>query len=294
MIFFVLLLLVLWFIMDNPHLRNLVAGGVDSNVSKFIPQTKIFDDIFRLSDKYGLSALAKSEYRDNKMDEGSFIDRLIDNCDIDKQKYNKFVDLCSNPGSVSLKLLSICKQNSDDAHGFGISLPIDKGGYKLDDRLKRPDYTLVWADILEKLEYKEIDKVDCAYCACFIRHNKGKENMVKDLYVNSYWIACSKLKLGGDLIILLSFQWDVELLLNTVQLLGDSFNDIILYKDKYYTPGLSIIFVVCKNYKQQIDDDIALNYKKKNIYTQDTLRKYSKSINDALKIMNCHLIGLVQ
>ena len=274
--------------------------SVDGPINNFdiivkygLEQVLVSRSLFRLFDKYGTVKITKSEYSGAK-GEINYLDDVFEKLNIRLSKYANFLDLCCNPGTVTLYILN----NNKNIRGIGLTLHPKEGGYKTSRDLENhPRFKILFRNLLQDSTVKFIlnNKADFANTSCFIGHNRGKGDLVNKLYSNSYIISMNNLNKGGDLLNLLSFKWDYELLLNTIALLKKSFNTVSLYKSPTYTAGLSNVYMFCESYNGNFILDIVNDYNSgKNIYNNSILQDYSHTINKIFGVMNHKHLQIIE
>ncbi len=281
--------------------QNEGSSGSSNNPKLITPETAVkyhllqvlaSEALFPIFDKYGTSRKTKQEYTEHK-DSDSYFGYTFAYFGINAGKYTNFMDLCCNPGTFSLFML----KHNLYAKGIGLTLQPFKGGYKASPQLiNHPRFKIIYRDLLEddSLKFKVHNPIDFAYAGCFIKHNVGKEDSTRKLYANSYMIALSNMKKGGDFLNLMSFRWEYEFLLDTIALLLTCFENVRLYKSVEFTPGLSHVHLFCTNYKGSVDKDAFAKYvaNEVKLYNYTILRRYADDINNVFKIMNDKHISL--
>lgn len=282
-----LIVLVISRICNSATPTGVVGGAAEKeSADTGIPQAELSKYLFPMFDKYKTSDKTHAEYSTTK-DRVDVYGATFKELGINTGDYSSFLDICALPGSASLHILD----DNPKITGVGLSLHPNSGGYKPDKRLtSHSRYQIKYHDLLSTSPALP-DKFDFAYGACFIKHNVGKKT-ARDLYASGFKVVIDSLRDGGDFLYLLSYSWNVSLLLDTIEVLSKYFTTITLYKDPNYTGGLSNIFLWCQGRKSSNVDfnDYINNYP---IYSDETLKKYKPDINKAFMIMNIHHISLI-
>ena len=278
---------------DNSTQKNIDCHNI---INYSIEQVLISNTLFSLMDKYQTAKFSKSKYSKNKKCSVYFRSTFF-HLKINPRKYTRFLDLCSGPGAFDLFML----KSNPLIKGSGITLNPSKGGYEVFPELLRQNkrFKVYYKDLLDDKtkKFKLYNPVDFVYSGCFIGHNIGKKHLSRTLYANSYTIAISNLKKGGDMLNLMSFRWDYIFLLDTIYMLEKMFKTISLYKSDKITPGLSHVDIFCEKYNgKPLNENMMNDYMsgKVKLYTEDTLNKYSKTVNSIFKIMNDEHIQLIK
>ncbi len=222
----------------------------------------MYDEIMK---KDILGNYGKEQYSKNKADD-RYIKATYKAFNIDVKKYKNFIDICSNPNTHTIYLLNA----NDSIVGNGISLPIEKSGYKpskfIDNYKER--YSVIYFDLLnDNFDDIRTDKVDYATGDCFVRHNIGSDEIdfkgivtLNNRLQNSMLKLLSlKLKPGGDALVLLPFHFDPIVFFNYIYILKKMFYKIGLYKSDEYTPNLSIVYIFCKIFNDNFDKKLLDN-----------------------------------
>jgi hypothetical protein len=277
----ILFIIMIYILAINVYAANLKSGAGENHnrnlISQYISQdlvSKALDKTFRHFKTDIISKQAYNQHKDENPNEKIFKEL---NIDITDANFESFFDICCNPGSLTLYALD----SNPKISGYGVSLPIKDGGYEANPRLKNhPRFKIYYADILDSKQLSKIDsapRTDIVFISCFIGHNKEKNTYA--LYANSYRLAFKKLKIGGTLMNVLSYRWDVNILLNTLWLFSQYFDSIHIYKDNIYTPGLSILYIAATNFKD-VNNKILDKYTRgEQLYDEEFIKKWAPQIN---------------
>lgn len=219
------------------------------NIINNITQKKLNDCIYNSIPNY--TSYSKKQYSEDKY-KLDFSKIISERLAIDYSKYKSFIDICSNPNTSAI----VAMQSNPAMVGYGVSLQLDQGGYEANPKLdKYPNYKIKYYNLLRddpKL-LNDIPKVDFALADCFARHNKEAQRgnvtqIQKELQQRAFKIIFDKLNSGGDIRIAFPFMYDNIYLLNTITMLKENFENVIVHKDRDVTPDISVIFIYCKNY----------------------------------------------
>jgi hypothetical protein len=212
-----------------------------------------------------LGNIGKEQYTNNKEDD-RYVKSTYKAFGIDTTKYNSFIDICSNPNTHTIHILD----NNKKITGNGISLQIDKGGYKPSEFIEnyKDRYKVIYFDLLnDDFDKLQLEKVDYVTGECFVRHNiKDKNTKFSDmvnlnnkLQNSMLKLLALKLKPGGDALILLPFHFDPIVFFNYIFILKKMFNKIGIYKSDKYTPNLSIVYIYGMSFNENFDKKLLDN-----------------------------------
>ncbi len=195
--------------------------------------------------------VSKEEYRKKKHDDG-YITDVYKAFRINTKKYDKFLDICSNPNTHTLHIL----KNNNKIQGKGVSLPVEKKGYPPNPKIFNYSdrYGITYMDLLnDDLDAVKYD-VDYVIGDCFPKHNMTDKSSNKDiddlndkLQENTIKLMSKSLKLGGDAMILLPFRFNPIVFFNVLFILKKMFTKVGLFKSEKYTPGLAVVYIFCTN-----------------------------------------------
>lgn len=256
-----------------------------------------------LIDKNIFESFGKKQYKSVKYKYNYNVklhNELYNKLDIHLDKYNSFLDICSNPNNHSIYILN----NNKNIKGIGISLYIDKGGYPPNPIINdyKDRYEIIYFDLLndDKKKLLQNQKFDYASSDCFIGHNKDiiQTNKIffnKILQLNSLDIILHLLKPGGDMIYLLPFQHDPIFFLNFLFLLHQIFKQNKLFKSETYTPDLSIVYIYSENYDINYNREFLNKIKNEEIiFDKIFLKQHIKDINYIYEKINIGLIKSIK
>jgi hypothetical protein len=266
------------------------SGGAD-DLSVAIPQIVVLEAIFPLMDKYHTSQRSKVDYSGNK-GERAYYTPIFDKLDIRVSAYKNFMDICCNPGALSMRIL----EDNKDITGYGLSLPVNKSGYPESPELKafKDRFKVYNFDVLEDDSATlPTAEVDFACISCFPKHNKNADAITMKLFARAFTLAIDKFHSGSDLFWVHPFRWSANILLNTLKLLREHFHSVEFCKDEVNSPGLAVAYIMSKNFKSKDSELIDKYAEGEQLFDAALIDMYGAQINEFMKSLAKHHIDLI-
>jgi hypothetical protein len=278
---------------DHRSRRDKSGGAMRSlaGLANKIPQMIVLDTIFPLMDRYKTTRRSKAEYSGNKLYR-EFYSPIFDKLSIDVAKYKNFIDICCNPGALSIKIL----ESNDNITGYGLSLPPSKHGYEASAELDRfkDRFNVIYFDILtDDSAILPRESVDFACISCFPKHNENAENITLNLYAKAFTIAIDRFHAGSDLYWVFPFRWSPSVLLNVLKLLREHFGRVDFYKDEIATPGLAVAHIMATGFKEKKAELIRKYERGEDLFDDKFVDYYKRKINDFMKSLAVYHIKLI-